>query len=462
MNEPTAPGGDSPSEFLPRTVEYAIHRVPALKTVTPGAHIRYTCDHKLGRPPEVIGAPSPYRDSVRWYKFRERALLEETRSKDPNWGVPIEKGPIAQFYWDCRWNEAPGRYVIGSEISRGHRESTFCFLPQYVEVAGLVVERSLEDVLAAGAGPSPVDVERSIGRHLANLQSIEKRFPITNPSDKRRHEETVAKWKKYQGALRGLLAPTDGKTRIAVPAIHLETATQTRRPLLLFLCHVGDDVVGRSARKRPRWVLVDWTDPTDTRYHDTYEGVGDTPDEAIANALSAWDWGNRYPVGLVSYELPVPAFARALRYEMSTNGKSLGDEIKGVLEWVAVGGLVVTGALFLFASVPALVSGALGTSLLSSTAAATISIGQRWRAGIFDWREDAFDGLTIIGNLFAGAGAWTRGARVLMRGASGDTVARIFIGAQIGTDLVQGVLVAEESLREWTASLSRPSARMAH
>jgi hypothetical protein len=117
---------------------------------------------------------------------------------------------------------------------------------------------------------------------------------------------------------------------------------------------------------------------------------------------------------------------------------------------------VVAGTLMLFTPVPALAAAALGTSLLSSTAAASISIGQRWRAGIFDWRQDAFDGLTIVSNLFAGAGAWTRGARVLMKGKSGETVTRIFIGAQIASDLVQGVLVAESGLAEWTELTENP------
>ena len=94
--------------------------------------------------------------------------------------------------------------------------------------------------------------------------------------------------------------------------------------------------------------------------------------------------------------------------------------------------------------------------MFSSAAAASISIGQRWRAGVFDVRQDAIDGLTILSALFAGAGAWARGARVLLRGPSGQTVARVFIGAQIGADLVQGVLVAEENLREWNNLVEDP------
>jgi hypothetical protein len=445
---------DDVSEAFDRSARYRIARVPDLTTVTPGAEVRYTCAHEHGRPPPALGGTSAYQDTIRWYKFRARALLEETRGKDPGWAVPLEKGPTGDFTWRCRWQEAPGRYVIASEVSDGG-PGAFCFLPQYVETAGLVVGEALDELIA-GRSPSAAEAEPRLARHLANLQAIERRHPLADPDDRKRHEEALARWRKYQGALRALLAPSDGKTRIAVAAMHLETETQAQRPLLLFLCHVGDAVVGRAGRKRPRWVLVDWTDPTDSRWHGTHEGVGDTPDEAIARALHAWDRDNRYPPGLVTYELPASAFGTALRRQFATDGKTLGDEIRGVFEWVAVGGLVVAGALLLFTGVPALAAGALGTSVFSSTAAATISIGQRWRAGIFDTRQDLIDGLTIIGALFAGAGAWTRGARVLLRAESGETLRRVFIGAQVATDLVQGVLVAEESLADWTALVDEP------
>jgi hypothetical protein len=448
------PAGDGVSDRFERSTEYKIRRNPDLLTVSPGAQVRYTCQYRLGLPPTAIGGTSSYRDGARWYRFRARALLEETRG-EASWAVPIEKGPTGEFHWDCVWTEPPGRYVIGSEISDGH-DSTFCFLPQYVEAAGLVVGGSLEDLLKHGVGPSAAEAEAAIGRQIANLKAIAKRFPIADPAVRRRHDDVLEKWHTSQQRLRGLLSPTDGKTRIAIPGMHLETTTQLQRPLLLFLCHIDDNVVGHAHRKLPRWVLVDWTDPTETRFHGTYEGSGDTDEEAIRNAFSDWDWGNRYPAGLVTYELPAHAFGQTHRREMPTNGKSLGDEIKGVFEWIAVGGLVVAGTLLLFTPVPALAAGALGTSLLSSTAAATISIGQRWRAGIFDWRQDAFDGLTIVSNLFAGAGAWTRGARVLLRGKSGETVVRVFIGAQVGSDLVQGVLVAESGLTEWTELTENP------
>src|SRR5205814_5214312 len=130
-----------------------------------------SCQYRLGQPPTAIGGTSNYRDGVRWYKFRARALVEETRHQDPDWAVPLEKGPIGEFHWDCQWSEPPGRYVIGSEISDGH-DSTFCFLPQYVEAAGLVVGGSLEELLKHGVGPSASEAERAIERQIANLEAM--------------------------------------------------------------------------------------------------------------------------------------------------------------------------------------------------------------------------------------------------------------------------------------------------
>jgi hypothetical protein len=445
---------DGVSELFARSADYAIRRAPDLMTVTPGAEVRYACQHRLGAPPASIGGTSSYRDGVRWYKFRARALLEETRG-DPAWAVPIQRGPAGDFEWRCRWHEEPGRYVVGTEISGGG-ERTFCFLPQVVEAAGRVVGRSLDDLLAGGAGPTPAEAEQRVALHLATLRDIERRFPVAGGEERARHEQAVRDWKRYHVALRALLAPTEGKARIPLPAVHLETATQLRRPLLLFLCHVGDDVVGRAGRRRPRWVLVDWTDPSDSRWHGRHEGVGDDDGEAIHQALAGWDRDNRYPEGLVTYQIPAGPLGEAQRRRMPTDGKTLADEVQGIFEWVALGGLVVAGALLLFTPVPALASPALATSLLSSTAAAGISIGQRWRAGVFDWREDAFDGLTIVSALFAAGGAWARGARVVLLGHSGETLTRVFIGARVGADLVQGVLVAEESLREWSALTDDP------
>ena len=120
---------------------------------------------------------SSYRDSVRWYKFRAQSLLEERRTSDAGWAVPIQKGPVGTFAWDCGWNDSSRADTWSARRSLDGSASTFCFLPQQVEATGLVVGRSLDDLLAGGVGPAPTEAEQRIARHLANLQAIPETLP---------------------------------------------------------------------------------------------------------------------------------------------------------------------------------------------------------------------------------------------------------------------------------------------
>jgi hypothetical protein len=445
---------DPVSENLPRNPDYAIARSPDLATVSPGARIRYSCTHHSGQPPEAVGGRSPYRDTVRWYKFRQQALLEETRASDPDWARPVETGPVGQFYWSCTWNEPPGRYVVGAEV-RGQREPSFCFLPQYVEAAGRVLGRAFDALGGENVPlPTPYEAEDRVAKYLAVLDEDARRVPPRTAQARQQHRDHVERWQKYARELRKLLEPVDGRPLFAAPALHLEAATQVTRRLHLILARLKDES-GIFGGKRQRWALVDWTEPTDSRFRGRYEGTGATAEEAIDDALDAWRSGNRYPVGLVTCDIPAAARGRARRHQMETDGKTFGDEVVGVLEWVALGAVMVAGVVLLFTPVAPLGHAALGVSLVSSTGAAVIAVSQRWREGIFDPRADAIDGLTVLGGLLAAGGAaWARGARV--RGLFADGADRIFIGARIGTDLVQGILVADSHLDELRALTDDP------
>jgi hypothetical protein len=98
----------------------------------------------------------------------------------------------------------------------------------------------------------------------------------------------------------------------------------------------------------------------------------------------------------------------------------------------------------------------MGNWMVDSTAGSVMSVHQRWRDGLFDWRTDAMDGLTILGNLI-GAGAWKRGAKVLALGKGGEKVNCVFLGARLGTDALQGILVVESRVRDLDALMNDPS-----
>ena len=85
-----------------------------------------------------------------------------------------------------------------------------------------------------------------------------------------------------------------------------------------------------------------------------------------------------------------------------------------------------------------------------------INIAQRREEGFSDWRADALDGLTIVGNIFAGAGTWTRGATIITKDAKGKVVKYSLIG-QVGTDGGQGVLLAQQQIEQYDKIMSNPS-----
>jgi hypothetical protein len=429
------------AESAEETSLWAIHRVPDATTVTPGAKVRYSCDWVGGgaRPPGTHGDL----DSIRWHVFKPGA---------PD-GRSVRNGPVAQT-WDIEWPNAPGDYLVLAEI-RGtvgpKRGPVYCFLAQKVGATAPFLREGLERILAKGHAPSAWDAEKAIHAFREKLNAIAQRFPPEG-AQREEHAAAVDRWRKQAEALRALLQPTDGRRRIPFIAFHLETATQKTRALFLFLTELDPEGRGykQMGTSQKRWVLVDWTDALDPRFHGAYLGEAGAPDSAIRDALRAWDWENRYPAGRVLYDVPAEltfATGEPRRREMTTNGRNVTEEVIEGLQWIAVGSMLVAGIGFLFVPVATLSSAAMATSLLASTAGAVLSIEHRRHDGIFDWEADAIDALTILGNL-VGAGTWARGAQVLALDPAGKTVEYVFIGTRMGTDSLQGILVAHSRAEE--------------
>jgi len=451
MGDPEAPTGEGDN------TEYRIRRTPDLAVVSTGARIRYVCEWKgPGAQPTVAGEHSwGPRDGIRWYAYSNQAPSGFFERR-------VKAGPL-QPSWDRSWEEAPGQYTVIAEIRSSldgpKRPPSYRYLGQQVGHVGAMLKDWLDRLLKKGEGPSPDEAESEIRRFRGLLSEIAARFSPPNP---KQHAETVKKWADLAGRLRGLLSSTDKKRRIAVRGMHLEKVTQAQRPLFLFLADLGEVVraAGRSGMVRmQRWVLVDWTDPSDPRFRGSYEGEGTSTAAAITACLSSWDWENRYPEGHVLFEIPTELRAllgEPVRRQMDTNGKNLTDEVIVVFQWIAIGGMLVAGFCYIFVAIPALTSGAAAASMIASTAGAVFSVSQRWRDGIFDWQADAMDGLTIVSNLL-GAGVWARGARVRLLGDGGKQLDFVFLGTRVAADTVQGVLIAASHGDELEKLLKDPN-----
>jgi len=436
-----------------QNTEYRIQRDPDLTTITQGAEITYRCQWAgLGEQPTVArGDYNGPRDGVHWYTYSAqppRHLWQnQLRSMDVG------------FTWRNTWQDDPGLYSVIALIrseSSPDAYPTRCAVSQQIGDTGNILRESLDALVAEGELPSVAAVKAQTDKYLVTLKEIEDRFPISDLRKKERHDKTVAQWGAYRDGLAAVIKKTDGKRRIPLRGLHIETATQIKRPLFLVLVDMGDVQrmqPGGYLAPAKKWLLIDWTNAENPRFRGEFGGEGDTAKEAIVCALNDWDWSNRYPKGHVTYELPAELqslLGGPARRQMDTNGKNLNEEIVEVLGWITVGAMVVSGACALFTTVRSLGARLFAAALVSSTGGAVLSIAERRHQGVFDWRADVVDGLTIVGNV-VGAGAWARGARVKALDQFGKKADYIFLGTRVGTDSATGVLVAEEHFQRLDA-----------
>ena len=345
-------GDELPPVGGAENTEYRIRRIPDLQTVSKGAQVRYICEWKApGRPPEVAGDQywGP-RDGIRWYLY----------SAASDWLAGKSRTGRSRTIWTITYDDDAGQYTVIAEIRSALDEHgtppTYCYRPQTVGDAGAILRAPLDTLVKKGGGPSPDDAQQEIDRFRKLLGEVAQKTP---PPDPAKHKEAVDRWEEISGRLRGLLAPSAGKRRFRMRAVHLDAATQAQHVLMLFLTELETtEIHGRfGSRQSRRWALVDWTDPGNPRFRGSYEGEGSNVLEAVNACFSSWNLENRYPAGHVTYDIPpelVPLVGGDTRRQMDTSGKNVTDRIISVLESIAIGGLLVAGFCFIFVAVPAM------------------------------------------------------------------------------------------------------------
>ena len=297
-------------------------------------------------------------------------------------------------------------------------------------------------------------------RYLDTLRKVAEQKPP--PEDKKEeYEDRLEKREAYLKHLKFMLDGLDGKEAYVVRGMHLDAKRSMRTPLNLWLVNLTAD------KRDHHWVLVDWTNPSHESTSGKYEAEEDSSEEAIEALLEAWDKDNSYPPGRIAYQFSVPERDLFFDDRFDTDGASFWDEVSAWLDYLALGAAVVAGVVTLIAPVPGsrVISAGIWASIFASTTAATINIAQRYAQGRSNWKDDAFDGLSIVGNLFAAAGvAWKVGATVTSTaGRLGPKMSKAVLIGQISSDGMQGILLsapasaAPTSRRKGRSSTSIPS-----
>lgn len=411
---PTAP---PPKQEEPKEA-YRIVGVPSCRVLSPGAKVTYRIEATSpgsGEPPKG-----------RWFCLNDPSVATFYRPAFIN-------GPFNSHKWEnAEWSTV-GRHTIVCRL----------------ELPGGPVDYKLQQVVAPLSGfmaptlpvekEDPDSVLEGLHRYVELLVKIGREAPPTDAKKLEEHKQTVAQFETYRDRLQERLASTHGKRRYPIRAEHFDAVTQQRRALRVFASRIDRD----------RWVLVDWTNPTTRGTTGEYEGRGNTPDEALREAFEDWDEDNRYPDGGIIYSVDLIPRVTPFSGNFETDGSSLWDNVSKCFEWIGLGAAVVAGVVTVIAPVPGsqVVSALIWTSILSGTGAAALNIGQRHSEGFADWKSDAFDVLSIAGNLFVGGKlatqAWTQGAKLTIRSAAGTTMKAVLIG-EVATDGLQGILVGVE------------------
>ena len=404
--------------------DFEIQSEPSLRVVTPGAQVTYFLK------PRKETSPSFMRLGFKWFALNDPKSVTLFRFSR------IE-GPLGRPRWENASWSFEGVHHVVCRVGDNGKFTDYVFEQQVA---------ALKDVIASGPRlpfdkQDPDAALDAAARRIELIVAFAKQHPPATEELKKKNDEQLDARIRYRDRMKKRLASTQGKPKFVIQAEHFDSSTQRRSSLLVFAARTGQS----------EWKIVDWTNPMDQRTTGEYEGTGSSPTEALKAAFAEWDSDNRYPDGAIMYRADLPDVG-SIRSSFETDGHSFWDSVATFFAYVGYGAAAVAGVVTLLAPVPGsqVVSVAIWTSIFSSTAAATINIGQRVSEGFSSVRANAFDVLTIAANMFGATGVlWSRGARIAV-GASqaGSGMMKMVLIGQVAADGVQGVLLGVDSADE--------------
>lgn len=368
-----------------------------------------------------------------------------------------------------QWNEVKwaieGRHKIVCEIIYGNRK-------EYIEYIQNVINAKQSVAYStntAEESENPFIFYKNLTQQIDWILLQEKQQQLS-AEDEQAYQNRMESLKLFKDKLKFLLdkVPADCRENFGqVHVKHISSIYGEREDMSLRVGYFYNDNEVH---------LIDWTSPVDRSFCGVYVGKGETKEDAIKQALECWDKDNRYPEGIIKgYAAVDKLFGVAkevtfdddnriilgkeiiyggIEINFDTDGKSDSDTLSDALASLGFAAMVVAGVITLVAPVPGsrVVSGliwsSIAASVASSTASAAINISDRHSEGFSNWKDDSFDILTIVSNVFAGgtiiASTKWISKTLLLTNISQKQAVKIMLIGQISADLLQGILVTEE------------------
>jgi hypothetical protein len=479
---------------------YKIHAFPDLQTASTATPVTYKCGmlRMAAVTKDEYVLPPPSFAKIDWQIFYDNATVKER-------GVPdVEKlGMNWPSLNNYKW-KIPGNHLLACTVDfkdnrldenmqgvhvfyfRQHVETVEALLgakiveykdaqlpipyPQlsFARRYSEVLKKAAQYADESAAARRKASIRRDeLGRPLALPSALPDYSPDLSMTPKQRdeHLKKVAELDKFVERLQFLIDSGGTCTAECYPiyVVHLETSTSQTSALRAFIAP------GPTTGAERTWKLVDWTNPINQLTSGVYIGKGATDEEAIRDAIRDWSdgenrTGNRYPPGIIEYEIP----RMDIKGTFPTTGATYWDNIASFFDTVGTAaGIIalIAGVITAVAPVPGsqvvsgVIWGLMFTSAAAGIAAAGIRIGQRRDEGFSFGRDDVFDGLTIVANVLTlGEMGWTKGATLLFKGKALKGLKApkwVFVG-MIAADGAQGIMIAQDSFEEYEKIMQNP------
>ncbi|MDO8550329.1 MAG: hypothetical protein Q7S39_09300 [Ignavibacteria bacterium] len=427
---------------LDATSKYVIWSEPYVKAVIPGTKVKYYGGPSFS---SFVGKDSGY--EYQWFCFNDPSTVKDQ-------GAPsVVFGP-EKYYWDVSENNSwkfIGNHTICLRVqfkyaSGKYDPPIYIEFQQGVKTEEAIITDALKDFKDL---PDPDNALLALSKYIDLLETAAK-MSGSEPLD----PNFMNNLKQLRDKMIERFSVAVGYQKFPIKAVHINHETSEVTPLRVFISFLDEDIIWDD------WVIIDWTNVMDRRLTGVYHGEGtvtDAIDDAIDDFLDTLDWvsANRYPKGKIRVEIPEGVPGSGYEKEFITDGSAFWDSISELLGYVALGAAIIAGVITLIAPVPGsqVISFCIWTAIAASTSSAVINIAQRHAEGFGDFKEDAIDSLTIVGNLLSGG--WMVGARLTgLKQFAGSKLGKGILIGQFTSDGVQGVLVAEDFIEDYEAAMS--------
>lgn len=444
---------------------YKITAKPSLTYVTPNRIMSFLLEK------EKASVPDYEKNNFRWFCFNN---IDKTIQLDYSRQIANYRGPRGQEWKDAKWTKVGHHRVV----CKSQAENKYYEYDQHVVSINDIIKYSHT---SKSESLDPVIVLANLQKEIQLTREIEKEQSLTKEDDEA-YQKRMKDKEEYAERLAYLINE--------IPESHKKNGIRSFRAE--HFSHAYENVNSIPLRMGYFYLeggdvyLLDWTNPVTQGICGVFKGKGQSIETAMEDAISKWDSQNRYPKGIMNYAYfithievndsqdssvkaedneqdgdakhvdlnEVIATAVQKKGSFNTDGESNAGFISKTLSYIGLAAAVIAGVVTLVAPVPGsrVVSVAIWTAIATTTTSAVINIADRHMDGFTNYKEDAFDALTIVGNLFS-AGVMTQAKwlrySVAIQGEAqlanaGTSAIKYGLIGQITTDSLQGIMVVAD------------------